>query len=108
LPKVAGLLEHDHPVAATILYRALLDNILDRARSKAYGHGAKYLGKLTLLASEADPSRPGGMVDHATYLAKLKTAHLRKSGFWARVGDGELKEPTARAARRPAWIKDDG
>jgi hypothetical protein len=108
LPKVAGLLEHDHPVAATILYRALLDNILERARSKAYGHGAKYLGKLTLLASEADPSRPSGMVDHATYLAKLKTAHPRKSGFWARVGDGELKEPIARAARPPAWIKDDG
>jgi hypothetical protein len=48
------------------------------------------------------------MVDHATYLAKLKTAHPRKSGFWARVGDGELKEQIARAARRPVWIKDDG
>ena len=85
LPKVAGLLEHDHPLAATILYRALLDNVLDRARSKAYGHGAKYLGKLGLLAGEADPIRPSGMVDHATYLAKLKAAHPRKSGFWARV-----------------------
>uniref|UniRef100_UPI0040474444 DUF6880 family protein n=1 Tax=Yoonia sp. TaxID=2212373 RepID=UPI0040474444 len=48
LPKVAKLLEHDSPLAATILYRALLDDILDRARSKAYSHGAKYLGKLTL------------------------------------------------------------
>ena len=52
LPKVAGLLGHDYPLAATILYRALLDDILDRARSKAYGHGAKYLGKLGLLADE--------------------------------------------------------
>jgi hypothetical protein len=33
-----------------ILYRALLDDILERARSKAYGHGAKYLGKLRPLA----------------------------------------------------------
>lgn len=82
LPKVAGLLEHEHPLASTILYRALLDDILDRARSKAYGHGAKYLGKLALLAGEADPIRPSGMVDHATYLARLKTAHPRKSGFW--------------------------
>jgi hypothetical protein len=87
LPKVAGLLEHDHPLAATVLYRALLDDILDRARSKAYGHGAKYLGKLALLADEADPARPSGMVEHATYLAKLKKAHPRKSGFWARVAD---------------------
>ncbi|HMQ40185.1 MAG TPA: hypothetical protein PKC09_02830 [Paracoccus sp. (in: a-proteobacteria)] len=106
LPKVAGLLEHEHPLASTILYRALLDDILDRARSKAYGHGAKYLGKLGLLAGEADPIRPSGMVDHATYLARLKTAHPRKSGFWARVGDGEPKAPQASGARRPVWIRD--
>ena len=104
LPKIAGLLEHDHPLAATILFRALLDNILDRARSKAYGHGAKYLGKLALLAQEADAMRPSTMTDHTTYLGKLKKAHPRKSGFWARVGDGE---PKASAARRPVWIKDD-
>lgn len=107
LPKIADLLEHDHPLAATILYRALLDRILDRARSKAYGHGAKYLGKLTLLAQEADAMRPGTMTDHATYLAKLKKTHPRKSGFWARVGDGEPKTPQTSGARRPVWIKDD-
>lgn len=108
LPKVAGLLEHDHPLAATILYRALLDNILDRARSKAYGHGAKYLGKLALLAQDADAARPSAITDHATYLAGLKKAHPRKSGFWARVGDGEPKPPTTSGARRTMWIKDDG
>ncbi len=108
LPKVADLLEHDHPLAATILYRALLDNILDRARSKAYGHGAKYLGKLGQLAGDADAIRPSEMVDHATYLAMLKTAHPRKTGFWARVGDGEPKAPQASGARRPVWIKDGG
>jgi len=108
LPKVAGLLEHDHPLAATILYRALLDNILDRARSKAYGHGAKYLGKLTLLAQDTDATRLSTMTDHATYLAKLKKEHPRKSGFWARVGDGEPKAPQTSGARRPVWVKDDG
>ncbi len=87
LPKTAALLEHDHPLAATILYRALLDDILAKARSKAYSHGAKYLGKLALLAAEADPDRPSGLADHATYLAGLKKAHPRKSGFWGRVGD---------------------
>lgn len=93
LPKVAGLLEHDHPLAATILYRALLDNILDRARSKAYGHGAKYLGKLAILAQEIDPTHHSTLIDHATYLAKLKKAHPRKSGFWMRVGDAEPETP---------------
>jgi hypothetical protein len=85
LPKVAGLLEHDYPLAATIIYRALLDDILDRARSKAYGHGAKYLEKLTLLAQEADPLRPDIITDHAKYLVTLKKTHARKSGFWART-----------------------
>ena len=108
LPKVAGLLEHDHPLAATILYRALLDNILDRARSKAYGHGAKYLWKLDQLAGEADPILPSGMTDHATYLAGIKKAHSRKSGFWACVGDSAPKPPKTSGARRPMWIKDDG
>jgi len=89
LPKIAALLEHEYPLAATILYRALLDNILARARSKAYSHGAKYLGKLTLLAEDADPARPSALVAHATYLAQLKKTHARKSGFWARVGGVE-------------------
>ena len=86
-PKVAGVLEHEHPLAATILYRALLDNILTKARSKAYGHGAKYLAQLDLLAQEADKIRPEGMPDHAAYLAGLKNAHPRKASFWSRVGD---------------------
>jgi hypothetical protein len=86
LPKVASLLEHDHPMAATLLYRALLGDILERARSKAYSHGAKYLRKLSLLAQDADPTRPSGIVDHETYLAGLKKTHPRKTGFWTRVG----------------------
>lgn len=106
LPKVAARLEHDHPLAATILYRALLDDILARARSKAYGHGATYLAKLALLAEDADAARPGEMPSHATYLAELKKAHKRKSGFWARVGEGEEeKTPQARRSRRPDWIR---
>ncbi|MGH7248616.1 MAG: DUF6880 family protein, partial [Pseudomonadota bacterium] len=46
----AAQLEPDYPAAATILYRALLDDILDRARSPAYGHAARYLEKLDALA----------------------------------------------------------
>ncbi|TYC78348.1 hypothetical protein FMN63_03565 [Stappia sp. BW2] len=98
LPKVAAILEHDYPLAATILYRALLDDILGRARSKAYSHGAKYLEKLALLAEDADSARPSGMIDHANYLAGLKKAHPRKSGFWTRVGDN--KPPTSQSRPR--------
>jgi hypothetical protein len=85
LPKVAKLVEHDYPMAATILYRALLDDILGRARSKAYSHGAKYLGKLALLARDPNLARSSDIVDHATYLANIKKNHSRKSGFWTRA-----------------------
>lgn len=105
LPKVAALLEHDYPLAATILYRALLGDILDRARSKAYGHGAKYLGELGLLAQETDPTRPSKMIDHSTDLAELKKVHPCKSGFWTRVGDEEPETTQASGHRRPAWVR---
>ncbi|MEM8818857.1 MAG: DUF6880 family protein [Pseudomonadota bacterium] len=87
LPEMADTLRQDHPVAATILYRKLLDSILARARSKAYGHAARYLATLGAIASaaETDPDRPPALSSHATYLDGLKTQHARKSGFWARV-----------------------
>ena len=81
LPRVANELQHEHPLAATILYRALLDDILAGARSKTYGHGARYLSHLTRLAPLADPLRPEGMNDHAGYVAGLEHDHGRKTGF---------------------------
>lgn len=89
LPKVAELLEHEYPLAATILYRALLDDILERARAKAYSHGAKYLKKLSLLAEEADKAQPNELASHSSYLAGLRQTHPRKTSFWGRVGDVE-------------------
>ncbi len=88
LPEVAETLEHEYPLAATILYRALLDDVLARARSKAYGHGARHLRQLGLIAeaAEADPARQGtGIVTHETYLAEISSVHKRKSGFWEQV-----------------------
>ena len=37
-------LEDDHPVAATILYCVLINEILARGRTSAYGHGARDFG----------------------------------------------------------------
>lgn len=89
LPPIAQALEHEYPVAATVIYRALIDNILARARSKAYGHAARYLAKLAALAREpgtgAGSIKDTGMSDHATYVLSLRNAHGRKSGFWSLV-----------------------
>ena len=77
----------EHPLAGTILYRALLDDILVRSRSKAYGHGARHLKQLGLLAqeAEADAAWPAGIETHAAYLSRLKSVHSRKTGFWSKV-----------------------
>ncbi|MGO9238892.1 MAG: DUF6880 family protein [Methylocella sp.] len=79
----AETLEPDHPEAATILYRALLDDILNRARSPAYGHAARYLEKLDALAAHGDAA--SSIDPHHAYRAALSQKHGRKSGFWSLV-----------------------
>ena len=83
LVPAAEALEDVHPAAATVLYRALIDDILARARSPAYGHAARYLARLEALAERVEPlpDLPG----HAAYRAELKRVHGRKSGFWSLV-----------------------
>lgn len=83
LVPAAEALEHDYPVAATVLYRSLLDDILTRARSPAYGHGARYLSRLDDLKPEGLAA--AGMTGHDTYRAGLRRAHGRKAGFWSIV-----------------------
>ncbi|MFY9290239.1 MAG: DUF6880 family protein [Methylorubrum rhodinum] len=83
LAPAADALAPDHPLAASLLYRALIDDILERARSNAYGHAARDLAKLATLAEEVEAGslKP----DHAAYVAGLRKAHGRKYGFWQLV-----------------------
>ncbi|MBJ2152682.1 DUF6880 family protein [Paracoccus sp. IB05] len=108
LPDIADQLQHEHPLAATILYRALLDDILARARSKAYPHGAKHLERLALLArdADADPARPAVFPLHEEYRETLRATHGRKSGFWTLTGDKPAAKPPEpfRAGRHPIWV----
>ena len=83
LVPAAVALEHDHPVAATVLYRALLDDILTRARSPAYGHAVRYLAKLGDL--DTMDLAAEGLTGHEAYRAGLRRSHGRKTGFWIRV-----------------------
>jgi hypothetical protein len=80
LAPAAEALAQDYPRAATLLYRALLDDILDRGRSQAYGHGAAYLKELDRIAERADLA--GLDPDPQAYRAALKRRHGRKYGFW--------------------------
>jgi hypothetical protein len=83
LAPAAQALESGQPLAATILYRALIDSILTRAQSPAYPHAARYYSELESLAAREDANWP---IDPArTYRAGLKSRHGRKQGFWSLV-----------------------
>ena len=83
LVPAAEALEEADPLAASLLYRALLIDILDRARSKAYGHGARYLARLDALARRIEDWR--GLPDHHAWRGGIEKDHARKSGFWGQV-----------------------
>lgn len=88
LQPAANLLEVTAPLEATILYRALIDSILTRAKSKYYYHAARYLGKLSLLATLiSDFSLVG---THVEYLATIRELHKRKPAFLALLEQEDL------------------
>jgi hypothetical protein len=73
----------DCNVAATACYRALLLDILAQARSKAYGHGARYYNKLEALAKRIKVFKP--LPTHDAFVQQLHSSHGRKKSFWARL-----------------------
>jgi hypothetical protein len=83
LRPAAEALEEKHPGAASVLYRALLGDILDRTRSTAYGHAARYLDKLDALGGRISPD--DNLTGHTDFVAEIQRKHGRKSAFWARV-----------------------
>jgi len=83
LLQLAEPLRDGHPAAAWVLYRALLQDILESGRSKAYHHAADYLAIMQDLAEQADLSdRQQELLEH------LRSKHGRKYSFWNRISDG--------------------
>lgn len=83
LGEAAVALEPDHPLASSILYRTMLDDILARAKVPAYGHGARHLKRLEALSDLITDW--GELDDHTTYSLSLRKAHGRKIAFWSKV-----------------------
>lgn len=76
-----AMLKHDRLVAASAIYRALLDSILARAKSKTYHHGVNYLKKLDSLALKIGDWKE---VDaHSLYVTNLRQKHKLKYSFWS-------------------------
>jgi len=75
--------EHGCPRIEMLCYRELASDILREARSRAYGHAARYLLRLEELDAVIDDYGP---VDgHTAFVASLRDRHGRKYSFWNRV-----------------------
>ncbi|HQT91447.1 MAG TPA: hypothetical protein PL001_05410, partial [Candidatus Kryptobacter bacterium] len=82
LPLAEAMEHEERCLAATVLYRALLESILARAISKYYGYGVRYLRKLDELAPRVRTWKK--VTPHDKYFSQLVEKHKRKSSFWER------------------------
>ncbi len=72
----------DKLLVTSLIYRALLDSILRRRKSKNYHHGVRYLRRLDLLATQVNDWKE--LPDHQEYKSRLLDEHKRKVSFWGR------------------------
>ncbi len=69
-------------LAATLIYRSLLNSILERGYTKAYHHGVRYLKKLDKLAVSIKQWK--NFDNHEAYQDLIYQAHGRKRSFWSK------------------------
>ncbi|MEO1199165.1 MAG: DUF6880 family protein [Pseudomonadota bacterium] len=69
-----------HPLAATLLLRAMIDFALREARTSRYRHAARHLMECRTLASSIQDF--GAFETHEAYVTRLRAEHGRKTSFW--------------------------
>jgi Family of unknown function (DUF6880) len=80
LSPAADALAAKHPLAATLLLRAMIDFSLKEGRATRYRHAARHLLECASLA--ASVPHFGTFGTHDAYVTRLKAEHNRKSAFW--------------------------
>lgn len=83
LGPAAEALRDRHPLAATLLWRAMVDYTLEYALSSRYGHAVEHLADCAALADDIEDF--GDIPRHDAYVNALQYRHTRKSAFWAKV-----------------------
>lgn len=79
----AEVLAEKHPLAATILLRAMIDFALDNNRPSRYKHAARHLADCASIAPHIDDF--GNTRSHDVYIADLKRRHGKNYRFWSLV-----------------------
>ncbi len=94
LDPAAKALEGKHPLAASLLRRAMIDDTLNGAKYKRYRHAARHM----LECQALDPSIAdyAAFETHDAFISRIRAKHGRKTGFWS-----YLAALTASPAARP-------
>jgi hypothetical protein len=85
LPLLEDLETRNLCLPATVLYRRLIESVLQTANYSAYGHAARYLHKLRELAPRIGDWK--SIQPHDAYEAVIRAGHSRKTAFWARLAE---------------------
>lgn len=83
LEPVAEALAHKDPLAATLLFRRLIDASLRHGSAGGSSRAVRYFGQCASLATAITAWE--GRPDHTAYTKHLRILHARKPGFWRRV-----------------------
>ena len=84
LPGCAELLAGKYPLAATLIFRSIVNYCLKWNKHTRFKHAARHLVECTSLAPLI---KDFGVHDtHEAYIAKLKAGYGNKSSFWYLVG----------------------
>jgi len=79
LAAVAEALEAEQPLAATLCLRALIESIVEQARSNRYRHAVRHLASCRRLAGAVEAW--GAIPDHNIYISELLFAYGHRAGF---------------------------
>ena len=82
LPLAKELESQKSYLTLSIIYRALLDSILERARSTIYPHGVRYLKKLDKISPLVTDWKE--FSTHETYKKEVLLKHRLKRSFWSK------------------------
>lgn len=86
LTSAADALRVRFPLAAVLLWRAMINDALHHGRTSRYKHAAEHLNDCELVDADIVDYAP--FPPHETYIDTLKTRYDRKSSFWRMTSSG--------------------
>jgi hypothetical protein len=104
LRPAADILQGINPIAATLLYRKMIEPVLEAAKSKYYNYAAKDLVMCGILDKKI--SEWGELTPHEDYLKELEVKHKRKLSFWSEYELALQKQAVKDAKQAARHIKD--